>query len=59
MRPLIREAGEWHQVFQGERMTAALLNRLTHRRHIFEMNSEIDKIKGSGVFVLDRTGGTW
>ena len=31
---------EWHQVFQGERMTAALLDRLTHRCHIFEMNGE-------------------
>jgi DNA replication protein DnaC len=32
--------GEWGQVFQGERMTAALLDRLTHRCRIFEMNSE-------------------
>ena len=31
---------EWGQVFQGERMTAALLDRLTHRCHIFEMNGE-------------------
>ena len=31
---------EWSQVFQGERMTAALLDRLTHRCQIFEMNSE-------------------
>lgn len=31
---------EWVQVFQGERMTAALLDRLTHRCHIFEMNGE-------------------
>ena len=32
--------GEWGQVFQGERMTAALLDRFTHRCHIFEMNGE-------------------
>jgi DNA replication protein DnaC len=31
---------EWGQVFQGERMTAALLDRLCHHRHIFEMNGE-------------------
>src|SRR5437773_1956384 len=31
---------DWTQVFQGERMTAALLDRLTHRCHIFEMNGE-------------------
>ena len=31
---------EWGQVFQGERMTAALLDRLTHRCHIFERNGE-------------------
>lgn len=28
------------QVFQGERMTAVLLGRLTHKCHIFEMNGE-------------------
>jgi DNA replication protein DnaC len=31
---------EWAQIFQGERRTAALLDRLTHRCHIFEMNGE-------------------
>jgi DNA replication protein DnaC len=31
---------EWDQVFQGERMTAALLDRLTHRCHIFETPGE-------------------
>lgn len=32
--------GDWVQIFQGERMTAALLDRLTHHCHIFEMNGE-------------------
>lgn len=31
---------EWGTVFQGDRMTAALLDRLTHRCEIFEMNGE-------------------
>jgi DNA replication protein DnaC len=31
---------DWARVFQGERMTAALLDRITHRCHIFEMNGE-------------------
>ena len=43
--------GDWGQVFQGERMTAALLDRLTHRCHIFEMNGESyrfrESVKGS------------
>jgi len=38
---------EWVQVFQGERMTAALLDRLTHRCHIFEMNGESYRFKQS------------
>jgi DNA replication protein DnaC len=39
--------GEWGQVFQGERMTAALLDRLTHRCHILEMNSESFRFRES------------
>jgi DNA replication protein DnaC len=38
---------EWNQVFQGERMTAALLDRLTHRCHIFEMNGESFRFRES------------
>ena len=37
----------WGQVFQGERMTAALLDRLTHRCHIFEMNGESYRFRES------------
>lgn len=39
--------GEWGTVFQGERMTAALLDRLTHRCHIFEMNGESYRFRES------------
>jgi DNA replication protein DnaC len=38
---------DWGQVFQGERMTAALLDRLTHRCHIFEMNGETFRFRES------------
>ena len=38
---------EWNQIFQGERMTAALLDRLTHQCHIFEMNGESYRIRES------------
>ncbi len=38
---------EWTQVFQCERMTAALLDRLTHRCHIFEMNGESFRFRES------------
>jgi DNA replication protein DnaC len=35
------------QIFQGERMTAVLLDRLTHHCHIFEMNGESFRFKES------------
>jgi DNA replication protein DnaC len=38
---------EWNTVFQGERMTAALLDRLTHRCSIFEMNGESYRFRES------------
>jgi DNA replication protein DnaC len=38
---------EWGQVFHGERMTAALLDRLTHCCHIFEMNGESYRFRES------------
>jgi DNA replication protein DnaC len=38
---------EWGQVFQGERMTAALLDRLTHRCATFEMNGESFRFRES------------
>jgi DNA replication protein DnaC len=39
--------GEWGQVFQGDRMTAALLDRFTHKCHIFEMNGESYRFRES------------
>jgi len=39
--------GEWDRIFQGERMTAALLDRLTHHCHIFEMNGESYRFRES------------
>jgi DNA replication protein DnaC len=39
--------GEWGSVFQGDRMTAALLDRLTHRCEIFEMNGESYRFRQS------------
>jgi DNA replication protein DnaC len=39
--------GEWNQVFQGERMSAALVDRLTHRCHIFDMNGESHRFRES------------
>ncbi len=38
---------EWGSVFQGDRMTAALLDRLTHRCEIFEMNGESYRFRES------------
>ena len=38
---------DWGQIFQGERMAAALLDRLTHHCEIFEMNSESFRFRES------------
>ena len=38
---------EWDQIFQGERMTAALLDRLCHHCEIFEMNGESYRFRES------------
>ncbi|MHC5541912.1 ATP-binding protein [Singulisphaera rosea] len=32
---------QWNQILRGERMTAALLDRLAHYSQIFEMNGEL------------------
>jgi DNA replication protein DnaC len=38
---------DWGQLFHGERMATALLDRLTHRCHIFEMNGESYRFRES------------
>nr|WP_269456756.1 ATP-binding protein [Thermanaeromonas toyohensis] len=41
------EFSEWVQVFGDERMTAALLDRLTHHAHILVMNGESYRFRQS------------
>ncbi len=38
---------EWTEVFGSERLTGALLDRLTHHVHILEMNGESYRLKNS------------
>ena len=38
---------EWTEVFGSERLTGALLDRLTHHMHILEMNGESYRLKRS------------
>ena len=38
---------EWTDVFGSERLTGALLDRLTHQVHILEMNGDSYRLKGS------------
>ncbi len=40
---------EWTSVFGSERLTGALLDRLTHHVHILEMNGESYRLKHSKV----------
>ena len=37
--------GEWAEIFGNERMTGALLDRLTHHCHIFEINGESFRLR--------------
>ena len=38
---------EWTEVFGSERLTGALLDRLTHHVHILEMNGDSYRLKRS------------
>ena len=48
---------EWTEVFGSERLTGALLDRLTHRVHILEMNRESYLLKLSRQATALRTAG--
>jgi DNA replication protein DnaC len=45
---------DWGSIFQGERMTAALLDRFTHRCHIFEINGESYRFRESAKTAKER-----
>ena len=46
---------EWTEVFGSERLTGALLDRLTHHVHILEMNGESYRLKHSREEVPSQT----
>ncbi len=46
-------ADEWTSVFASERLTGALLDRLTHHVHILEMNGDSYRLKHSERRVCD------
>ncbi len=46
---------EWTEVFGSERLTGALLDRLTHHVHILEMNGESYRLKRSREGVVSQT----
>ena len=45
---------EWTEVFGSERLTGALLDRLTHHVHILEMNGESYRLKHSRKNVVSQ-----
>ena len=45
---------EWTEVFGSERLTGALLDRLTHHVHILEMNGESHRLPSSEDMALRR-----
>ena len=47
---------EWTQVFGSERLTGALLDRLTHHVRILEMNGDSYRLRGSR---REAAGGGW
>ena len=49
---------EWTEVLGSERLTGALLDRLTHRVHILEMNGESYRLRQSKTGVALRSAGS-
>ena len=49
---------EWTEVLGSERLTGALLDRLTHRVHILEMNGESYRLRQSRTGVALRSAGS-
>ena len=49
---------EWTEVFGSERLTGALLDRLTHRIHILEMNGESYRLMQSRQAVSNHHHGS-
>ena len=45
---------EWTEVFGSERLTGALLDRLTHHVHMLEMNGESYRLKRSREGVVSQ-----
>ena len=48
---------EWTEVFGSERLTGALLDRLTHRVHILELNGQSYRLKQSRLAATTRAAG--
>ena len=44
---------EWTSVFGSERLTGALLDRITHHVHILEMNGDSFRLKHSKLRITD------
>ena len=48
---------EWTEVFGSERLTGALLDRLTHHVDILEMNGDSYRLKHSSLAATTRSAG--
>ena len=48
---------QWTEVMGSERLTGALLDRVTHREHIIEANGESYRLKGTRKWLEKRPRG--